>query len=109
MTALTMLVTASVLLGLSAGPAFAQADPGANHTPRPGNEVLDSGIAKNADLGAVKAPSETSPSESNAVGGLGRNVDLNPLPPAMAKDCSKNPADCSDPQTTGSAQTGSPR
>ncbi len=95
------IVTLAVAFGLVSGSAAAQSDPGPNMTPPPAGQTIESGIAKNPDLGQTKAPSATSPSESNAVGGLGANADKNAAPPAMLKDCQRNAADCSEPSATG--------
>ncbi len=95
------IVTLAVAFGLVSGSAAAQSDPGPNMTPPPAGQTIESGIAKNPDLGQTKAPSATSPSESNAVGGRGGQAHQKAAPPALPKDCPRNAADCSEPSATG--------
>ena len=67
--------------------------------------AIQSGIDKNPGLGQDKPKEQTSIAESNAVGSLGANADAKSMPPAMEKDCARNPAECSEPLTTGTTQT----
>ncbi len=67
--------------------------------------AIQSGIDKNPGLGQDKPKEQTSIAESNAVGSLGAGADGKSMPPAMEKDCARNPAECSEPLTTGTTQT----
>lgn len=71
--------------------------------------AVQSGIEKNPGLGQDKPKEQTSIAESNAVGSLGTNADQKSMPPAMEKDCARNPAECSDPLTTGATAPGMPQ
>ena len=89
---------AALLFGLTAASAQTPPAPPAQGS---GTTAIESGIAKNPGLGQDKPKEQTSIAESNAVGSLGENADKSSMPPAMAKDCIKNPGECSEPLTTG--------
>jgi|SRR5215210_6223105 len=87
----------AAVAAIIASPTLAQTSSAGRET-----QIIQSGIEKNPGLGEDKPKEQVSPAESNAVGSLGVNADKKSMPPAMEKDCIKNPAECSEPQTTPS-------
>jgi len=90
----------TLILGWAAASAQTPPSPPAQG----GAAAIESGISKNPGLGQDKPKEQTSVAESNAVGSLGEKADQASMPPAMAKDCIKNPGECSEPLTTGTTQ-----
>ena len=95
-----------ILLGAAAALLFGLTAAAAQTAPAQGSATgsIESGIARNPGLGQDKPKEQTSIAESNAVGSLGEKADQASMPPAMAKDCIKNPGECSEPLTTGTTQ-----
>ncbi len=99
------LVAVAAFLALSTGVVAQPASSGSTTASgQSTQQIIESGASKNPGLGQDKPKEQTSVSESNAVGSLGANADQKSMPPAMMKDCQKNPAECSEPLTTGAAQ-----
>jgi hypothetical protein len=74
--------------------------------PSSGNDAVQSGISKNPGLGEDKPKERTSIGESNAVGSIGnQKAGEQAIAPALQKDCTRNPAECSEPLTTGATPT----
>jgi hypothetical protein len=104
---LLLALSVSVLVGSA---ALAQTNPTSGAAAANGARAIESGIDKNPGLGQDKPKEQTSVAESNAVGSLGQGADQKSMPPAMMKDCTRNPAECSEPMTTGTtAQPGMPQ
>ena len=74
--------------------------------PSSGDAAVQRGITMNPGLGDEKPKEETSIGESNAVGSIGnRKAADQAVAPALQKDCTKNPAECTEPLTAGTTQT----
>ncbi len=99
------LIPVTALLALTVGVQAQPASSGSSTASgQSTQQIIESGTNKNPGLGQDKPKEQTSVGESNAVGSLGTNADQKSMPPAMLKDCQKNPAECSEPLTTGAAQ-----
>ena len=99
---LALLVPAPAVLAQTSSPTA---------TGESADQINRSGISQNPGLGQDKPKEEIQAGESNAVTGLGANQAGQSAPAAMAKDCLKNPAECSQPVQTGttSAPPGMPQ